>query len=69
MQNADKVYLLSEGTVKEVGTHEELMKLGGLYADMYTKQAKNYLAISGSDEKAEETTYALNNTPAEGGAL
>lgn len=88
VQNADCVYLLSEGTVKEVGTHEELMKLGGLYADMYTKQAKNYLAISGDAEhhgvdgniadsginaeeaeKAEKTAYALNNTPAEGGAL
>ncbi len=46
VQNADWVYLLSDGTVKEAGTHRMLMEQGGLYADMYTKQAKNYLAIS-----------------------
>ena len=46
VQNADWIYLLSDGTVKEEGNHQKLMGLGGLYADMYTKQAKNYLAIS-----------------------
>ena len=46
VQNADWVYLLSDGTVKEAGTHRMLMEQGGLYADRYTKQAKNYLAIS-----------------------
>ncbi len=56
VQNADRVYLLSEGTVKESGTHGELMRLGGLYADMYTKQAKNYLALREPE-----------NDPAEGG--
>ena len=45
VQNVDCVYLLSDGTVKESGTHAELMAQGGIYADMYTKQAKNYLAI------------------------
>ena len=49
VQNADWVYLLSDGTVKEAGTHRMLMEQGGLYADMYTKQAKNYLAISDAD--------------------
>ena len=46
VQNADWVYLLSDGTVKEEGTHGMLMEKKGIYADMYTKQAKNYLAIS-----------------------
>lgn len=48
VQNADWVYLLSDGTVKEEGTHKLLMEKKGLYADMYTKQAKNYLALSES---------------------
>ncbi len=47
VQNADWVYLLADKTVKEAGTHRMLMEKNGLYADMYTKQAKNYLAISG----------------------
>ena len=46
VQNADWVYLLSEGTVKEAGTHRMLMEQNGIYADMYSKQAKNYLAIT-----------------------
>ena len=46
VQNADWVYLLSDGTVKEAGTHKMLMEQKGLYADMYAKQAKNYLALS-----------------------
>ena len=46
VQNADWVYLLSDGTVKEAGTHCRLMEQGGIYADMYEKQAKNYLAIT-----------------------
>ncbi|MBR5348698.1 MAG: ABC transporter ATP-binding protein [Lachnospiraceae bacterium] len=45
VQNADWVYLLEGGTVKEQGTHSMLMDESGTYADMYKKQARNYLAI------------------------
>ena len=53
VQNADWVYLLSGKTVAEAGTHKMLMEKEGIYADMYKKQAKNYLAISkeGEDKK------------------
>ena len=44
VQNADHVFLLEYGQVKEEGTHRELMAMQGLYADMYQKQAENYLA-------------------------
>jgi ATP-binding cassette subfamily B protein len=64
VQNADWVYLLSDGTVKEAGTHKMLMELGGIYADMYTKQAKNYLAISEAETSKKVTPRAL----AKGGA-
>ncbi|MCR5723038.1 MAG: ABC transporter ATP-binding protein/permease, partial [Lachnospiraceae bacterium] len=50
VQNADKIFLLRHGTVREEGTHKELMALNGLYADMYRKQAENYLAGSNSSE-------------------
>ena len=46
VKDADKVLLLADGKVKEEGTHEELMALEGLYADMYEKQAVNYLAVT-----------------------
>ena len=60
VQNADWVYLLSDGTVKECGNHKMLMEQNGIYADMYTKQAKNYLAVS---------EYKSPATSKEGGAL
>ncbi|MDD7534984.1 MAG: ABC transporter ATP-binding protein [Treponema sp.] len=44
VQNADHVFLLEQGEVREEGTHRELMDRKGLYADMYQKQAENYLA-------------------------
>jgi len=66
VQNADWVYLLADGTVKEEGTHRKLMEKKGLYADMYTKQAKNYLAVS-SDHPAGGGTPAA--APTEGGVF
>lgn len=45
VRNADKVFMLEQGVLIEQGTHEELMKMNGVYADMYTKQAMNYLAL------------------------
>ena len=46
VQNADWVFMLEDGTVKEEGTHRMLMERQGIYADMYQKQAENYLAVS-----------------------
>ena len=67
VQNADWVYLLSDGTVKEEGTHSMLMDKKGLYADMYTKQARNYLAITPLENEAEADDIK-SCTSAEGGA-
>ena len=39
---ADKVYLLENGEVAEAGTHAELIKLNGKYADMWRKQSEQY---------------------------
>ena len=44
VQNADYVFMLEKGTVVEEGNHRELMEKQGHYAEMYTKQAVNYLA-------------------------
>jgi ATP-binding cassette subfamily B protein len=38
VQNADRIVVLSAGTVVESGTHVELQQLGGYYADLYQKQ-------------------------------
>lgn len=43
-RDADRIYMFENGTVIEQGTHQELMELGGKYAEMWKLQAQNYLA-------------------------
>jgi ATP-binding cassette subfamily B protein len=42
--NADQIIVLDEGRVAERGTHDELLELGGLYADLWQRQAAERLA-------------------------
>lgn len=39
---ADQIYLLENGSIKESGSHRELMERNGKYAEMYHMQAKRY---------------------------
>lgn len=48
--NADQIVVLDEGRVAEHGTHEQLLDLGGLYADLWYRQA--------AEQLAEETAQA-----------
>lgn len=43
-RDADRIYMFENGTVIEQGSHEELLKLNGKYAEMWKLQAQNYLA-------------------------
>jgi ATP-binding cassette subfamily B protein len=38
VKDADKIIVLSKGNIKEEGTHEQLVALGGIYADLHYKQ-------------------------------
>ena len=38
LHDFDKVMVMDEGRIVESGTHEQLLKLGGLYAEMYKRQ-------------------------------
>ncbi len=39
----DKIYMLEDGQIIESGSHDELMRLNGKYADMYNMQANKYV--------------------------
>ncbi len=38
VRNADKIFVLRKGELAETGTHEELLKLGGIYKGLYEAQ-------------------------------
>ena len=50
VKSCDKVFMLEKGRLIEEGTHTELVAANGSYAQMYKKQAMNYLAIENEEE-------------------
>ena len=43
VRHADRIYVLHEGRVIEEGTHPDLLALGGLYAELFSLQASQYV--------------------------
>jgi len=43
VRGADRTYVLDKGRVVEAGNHDQLMALGGRYAEMFSLQASAYL--------------------------
>ncbi len=53
VRHADRICVLERGKVAELGTHEELMALGGRYRTMFDLQAQRF----GAPEDEEGMTY------------
>jgi len=53
IRNADKIVVLSNGTISEVGKHRDLIKKGGLYKMLWTLQSKGKL-ISSNESLVED---------------
>ena len=47
----DRIFVISEGKIKESGTHEELMRAEGIYSKMFNAQKQWY-------KKEEDALYA-----------
>ena len=56
MRRVDRIVLLHNGRIAESGSHEELMRLDGRYAEMFRIQARRFQA--GFDDRAEEGELA-----------
>jgi ATP-binding cassette subfamily B protein/subfamily B ATP-binding cassette protein MsbA len=39
IRNADKIIVIKEGQIEQIGTHDELIRAGGLYANLYIMQS------------------------------
>ena len=40
----DRLIVMDEGRIVEEGTHAELLRRGGLYAELWTRQSGGFLA-------------------------
>ncbi len=51
IQKADRIIVLDRGEIKETGTHDELLRLGGYYAQLYLMQYKGSEQLTMSSEQ------------------
>ena len=50
----DRIALFEDGQLKELGTHESLMALGGVYANLFRVQAQYYRENGGEEVESDE---------------
>ena len=51
--NASQIVVISNGTIIEKGNHNELIKRGGVYHDLFYTQAERYIATVQKDEEEQ----------------
>ena len=54
---SDRIVLLDDGKIAEMGSHQELMEKNGLYAEMFRIQSSYYQAAGQQGDTCAEATY------------
>jgi ABC-type multidrug transport system fused ATPase/permease subunit len=55
IRDADKIIVIKEGEIEQMGTHDELLRAGGLYANLYAMQSGQRAMVSSAVSAAEAT--------------
>ena len=54
IMKAEKIVVIADGQVAELGTHQELLEKNGIYRDLYETQFRQVLDMQGLEEKELE---------------
>jgi subfamily B ATP-binding cassette protein MsbA len=63
VQVAHRIAVLDKGRLVELGTHDELMALGGLYNKLYSLQFATELDLTGADSAAQPESVDASPSP------
>jgi ABC-type multidrug transport system fused ATPase/permease subunit len=56
IMDADSIVVMHQGEIKEVGSHASLIDRGGVYADMWARQAESAVSDSKTNLASLGTT-------------